>query len=138
MGAILKLLFVTFLCVASGCASGNQSAAGQAPACVETPTAEAPAKSTTCDDEETVGKKVEALRARHIKGELNADELYAEQGAVIDGACFKAYLPIVEDDLSPMGIGPATRLRKLKSLYDAGIVDKAEYEAKKRQILEVL
>ncbi len=147
-----SLLIVSFI-VFGGCAASGQSKITESPKCVEAPTKSsettekgiAPTVSTKtsevradCDDEHTVATKVEALRARHVSGELNADQLYAEQGAVIDGACFKSYLPTIEDDMTPMGPGPATRLRKLKSLYDAGIVDEAEYQAKKRQILEVL
>jgi hypothetical protein len=133
----LKFLLAVLLFGFVGCANGAPATITEPSSCVETSPAPA-AEEKTCDDENTVAQKVEALRARHVSGELNDDELYAEQGAIIDGACFKAYLPVVEDDLSPMGPGPATRLRKLKSLFDAGIVDEAEYQTKKRQILEVL
>mgnify|MGYP002866815472 CR=1 FL=1 len=134
----MKFLLAVLLFGFVGCANGAPATITEATSCVETSPAPARAGEKICDDENTVAQKVEALRARHVSGELNADQLYAEQGVVIDGACFKAYLPVVEDDMTPMGPGPAMRLRKLKSLYDAGIVDEDEYQAKKRQILEVL
>lgn len=147
-GLVLELILKSFmtglLIVLSGCAASGQNNISEPQECVEAPIATAKIKDKAefagieCDDEHTVAQKVDALRERHASGELDSDQLYTEQAAIIDGACFKAYLPLVEDDMTPMGPGPAMRLRKLKSLLEAGIVDEAEYQAKKRQILEVL
>lgn len=125
----MRWLLIVFALAAGACAGPETNSK-----CVSLPAEPA----STCLPENEVFAQIDTLRSQHEAGEITADALHEGQAKVIEGACFKAYLPVITDDPTPMGDGPATRMRKLKQFRDAGMLTDAEFQAKKTEILKSL